>query len=120
MRSKPSKRLVQRVSTVAVAHQATTSITLGELRFGAAKARRPDLYARALEMLSGVRVLDFDRAAAEVYGDLRASLQTSGTPLDDPDLRIASIAIAHQAKLVTGNMRHFRRIATLDAEDWIR
>jgi len=54
-------------------------------------------------------VLPFDRAAAEVYGLLRVDLERRGERVDDPDLRIVSIALACDLTLVTGNVRHFAR-----------
>ena len=38
--------------------------------------------------------------------------------LDDADLRIASIALANRLALITGNDRHFRRIAGLRVYNW--
>jgi len=61
MRPRPSSRLVARLEQVAVAEQATTSITLGEIAYGAHKTNRPALYQRAAGLLRGVRILDFDR-----------------------------------------------------------
>jgi hypothetical protein len=37
----------------------------------------------------------------------------------EPDLRIASIALANDLVLVTGNVRHFRRVPGLVIEDWL-
>ncbi len=120
MRKRPSPRLVRRLGDVPVREQATSAITIGELCYGAFRANRPDLFETALRLLAGVRVLDFDAQAARAYGPLRSLLEKNGTRLDEPDLRIASIAIAHKAHLVTGNLRHFSRIPNLVAEDWIR
>ena len=39
---------------------------------------------------------------------------------EDADLMIAAIALAHDAELATGNLRHFRRFPDLPLEDWIR
>jgi tRNA(fMet)-specific endonuclease VapC len=66
-----------------------------------------------------VRVLDLDRAA-ELYGALRAHLESAGTRLADPDLRIAAIVVTHHATLVSGNVRHFTRVPGLVVEDWVR
>lgn len=100
--------------------QATTAITLGEIAYGARKAGRLVLYERAIGLLRGVRVLDFDRPAAERYGELHLALERAGLRLADPDLRIAAIAVASEGLLVTGNLRHFGRVPGLRAEDWIR
>lgn len=39
--------------------------------------------------------------------------------LDEPDLRIASIALSRGLTVVTGNVRHFSRITELNVEDWL-
>jgi tRNA(fMet)-specific endonuclease VapC len=55
-----------------------------------------------------------------MYGKLRARLERVGTPVSEPDLRIASIALNLQLTLVTGNVRHFSRIPGLNVENWLR
>jgi len=120
MRTRPSRGLLAKLGLTPVAEQATTSITLGEIAYGARKIGKPTLYDRAIGLLRGVRVLDFDRAAAEHYGALRAQLEQDGLRLADPDLRIAAIATAHDATLVSGNVRHFARVPGLVVEDWLR
>ena len=77
------------------------------------------MYGRALGLLGGVTILDFDRGAAERYGALRLTLERAGIRLADPDLRIASIAAASERLLVTGNLKHFARVPGLRAADWI-
>ena len=64
-------------------------------------------------------ILPFDQPSAEAYGSLRAELEASGRPLAEPDLRIAAIATAYDLTLVTGNVRHFRRVPNLPVEDWL-
>lgn len=120
MRPRPSVSLLERLGDVPVDEQATTSITLGELAYGARKAERPALYRRAVKLLRGVRILDFDRQAAEQYGDLRASLEREGRRLADPDLRVAAITTIHRATLISANRRHFDRVPGLTVEDWVR
>jgi tRNA(fMet)-specific endonuclease VapC len=64
-------------------------------------------------------VLAFDRRAARIFGTLKADLERAGTPLAEPDLRIAAIAISHQLTLVTRNVRHYGRVPDLTVENWI-
>lgn len=120
MRPRPSAQLVERLAKVDASEQATTAITIGELAYGAQHAERPELYERAVRLLSGVPVLPFDRDAAERYGAIRNELEREGRRLPDPDLRIAATALAHQATLITGNLRHFGRVPGLACEDWLR
>jgi len=52
--------------------------------------------------------------AAEIYSQTRIQ----GTPVDDMDILIASIAIENKLVLVTNNQRHFRKIPNLQLENW--
>lgn len=115
----PPPRLVQRIARVNPEDQATTSITVGELSYGAQRVGRLDLWARIELLLAGLTIVDFDRRAAETYGALRARLEADGRRLAEADLRIAAIALTHRATLVTGNTRHFERIEGLEVEDWL-
>ena len=56
--------------------------------------------------------------SAENFGMLKASLEKSGTRLDDFDLAIASCALAHNLTLVTNNEKHFSRIEELKITNW--
>jgi tRNA(fMet)-specific endonuclease VapC len=102
------------------ADQATTAITMGELLYGAAKKGSSELTERVHDLLAGaLTILAFDDRAAGVYGPLRAELEARGRPLAEPDLRIACIALAQDATLVTGNVKHFSRVPNLRVEDWL-
>ncbi len=120
MRRQPPLDLIRRLATVPPAQQHTTAITLGELLYGAARASRSDLVARVRDLVAGaITVLPFDAQAAETYAHLRSGLEASGQPLAEPDLRIASIALAHDLTLVTANTRHFSRVPGLRVDDWL-
>lgn len=58
-------------------------------------------------------VLPYDVATARVYGRLPAELEAAGQILADADLQIAATALHHNLELVTGNLRHFERVAEL-------
>jgi tRNA(fMet)-specific endonuclease VapC len=120
MRPRPSARLVERLAAIDASEQATTAITIGEMAYGARHAKRPELYERAVRLLSGTRVLPFDGDAATRYGSIRHELERDGRRLPDPDLRIAATALVHRAVLITGNTRHFERVPGLSCEDWLR
>jgi tRNA(fMet)-specific endonuclease VapC len=120
MRPRPTHALVTRLQEVPTDEQSTTAITVGELAYGAYRSARPELFQRAMGLLSGTRILAFDRAAGERYGRIRSDLERHGDRLADPDLRIAAIVLVHAATLVTGNTRHFSRVSDLVCEDWLR
>jgi predicted nucleic acid-binding protein len=119
MRPRPSRMLLRRLAEVPADQQATTAITIGELAYGANRAGRGELYQRAMSLLAGVRILPFDRDAAECYGRIRVELESNGVRLADPDLRIAATTLTHKAELVTGNIRHFERVRDLTVHDWL-
>lgn len=112
--------LVRRLATVPPRNQFTTSITVGELIFGARRVGRPELAALVEEVVRRAQtVLPFDATAARCFGEVKADLERAGTPLTEPDLRIAAIALTQQLTLVTRNVRHFTRVPGLVVENWI-
>lgn len=116
----PPLHLLRRLARTPAEQQRTTTITLGELLYGAARRGSPALVERVRAIiLRAQHILPFDEAAAEVYGPLRARLESEGRRLDEPDLRIASITLAHSLVLVTGNVRHFARVPGLRVENWL-
>ena len=121
LRSAPPAGLIRRVAEIDPDEQATTSVTAGELVYGAWRSSRQDHFLAALEerVWPHIRVLGFDLASAMIYGRLRADLERDGTPLAEPDLRIAAICLRHGATLATGNLRHFARVPELRSEDWL-
>ena len=114
--------LLRRLAVVLPADQYTSAITVGELIYGAYRSNRPEYFLDKLEQIvwPNVSVLAFDETAARIYGQLRAQMDKLGTPVSEPDLRIASIAMAHKLILVTGNERHFSRIPSLQIQNWLK
>lgn len=120
VRREPPLHLIRHLARTPPSEQSTTAITLGELLYGVAKRGSPALGERVHDLIASAgRILPFDEAAAERYGPLRESLERSGRRLAEPDLRIAAIALSRDATLVTGNIRHFRRVPGLQLENWL-
>jgi tRNA(fMet)-specific endonuclease VapC len=59
-------------------------------------------------------VLDFDEKSAKVFQQLKAQKIRVGTM----DLKIASIAIANEAILISRNLKDFDKIPNLSVQDW--
>ncbi|HET7485816.1 MAG TPA: PIN domain-containing protein [Solirubrobacterales bacterium] len=120
MRREPPLSLIRRLAQVPAPEQFTTAITMGELIYGASRRDSAKLGRQVRELIRGaLTVLPFDESAAEVYGPLRARLEAAGQRLDEPDTRIASIALSRDLTLVTGNVRHFARVPDLRVENWL-
>ncbi len=120
IRPAPPLHLIRRLATVPPQEQFTTSITVGELIYGAYRVGREDLSRRVEQVVRRAQtVLSFDTSAARAFGVLKATLERRGTPLVEPDLRIASIALSRGLILVTRNVRHFQRVPELTIENWI-
>ncbi len=116
----PPLALVRRLSRTPPEEQCTTTVTLSEIAYAAARNGEPELVPRAREILgAAAQILPFDADAAEVYGALRAHLDGMGVRLDEPSLRIASIAVAHDLTLVTGSGRLYARVPGLRIENWL-
>jgi tRNA(fMet)-specific endonuclease VapC len=111
--------LVRALAGLHEADQVTTAITVAELMLGVAADTNEARRERVRTLASWLRAMPFDRAAAETYGPLRHSLEASGRRLDERDMMIASICVAHDLTLVTGNLRHFERVPGLRVENWL-
>lgn len=99
---------------------ATTWITAAELAYGASKSLHPERNQnRVIAFLHSLPVVEMNMLAAERFGAIKTNLERSGQLIADADLWIASISLAHGAVLVTGNRRHYERVAGLMLENWI-
>jgi tRNA(fMet)-specific endonuclease VapC len=95
-----------------------SSVVAAELAFGVAKSGSLR-NRRALEMfLAPLTILPFDSDSVWAYGDLRAQLERSGTPIGPLDTMIAAHALCLEATLVTNNMREFLKVPGLRVENW--
>ena len=105
----------------------TTIITFEEQMRGwlafIARVKTPEqqIYAyqklhQALEAYRNTTVLDFDENAAKVFQNLKSNKIRIGTM----DLKIASIAIANKAILVSRNLKDFEQVPNLTVQDWTR
>ncbi len=96
-----------------------SDIVAGELAFGWENSTNPAATRRKVEQfLNHFPTLSTDAAAARVYGQLRHTLQSHGTPIGMNDFWIAAQAVANKMILVTRNTREFARVEGLKLEDW--
>ena len=96
-----------------------SSVTVGELEYGAAKSRwsvRPREVMRFF--LANYEILPFGENDAIHFGRFRAALARSGTPIGVYDVMIAAQGVARGLTVVTHNIGDFSRVPGLQWEDW--
>ena len=97
-----------------------SSITLGELHYGAQKSARCAENLTAIEhFVARLEVLPFADKAAVHYGQLRAELERAGTPCGPHDMQIGAHARSEGLIVVTNNRREFDRMPGLRVENWL-
>ena len=97
-----------------------SSITLGELHYGAEKsARRAENLTAMEHFVARLDVLPFGDKAAAHYGQVRAELERAGTPCGPHDMQIGGHARSEGLIVVTNNLREFGRMPGVRAESWV-
>ena len=98
---------------------AISEIVLAELRFGAEKHqhRTHEIHEAINDLVLRLDVVPW--AASSAYGDLRARLDRSCTPIGSLDTLIAAHALQHKSVLVTNNVKHFKRVPELRIDNWM-
>lgn len=95
-----------------------SSITVAELFFGVRKSGSEKNLRALQQFLAPLEVADFDRSAAEIYGQVREGLEKAGTPVGPLDTEIAAHALTLDVTLVSNNLREFSRVPGLKLVNW--
>ncbi len=120
-RSARKRQAVRKIEELAEKGQAltTTRFNVAELYVGLARSVRPEEDEEAIStLLREFEVLEFNDAAARVFGSITGFLQQIGKPAGDMDVLIAATAMVHGQSLITRNARHFKDIPHLIVEDY--
>ena len=114
-------RVTERIRSSSPEDLYLSSVVVAELRYGADRSERRRQNHERLDVLTDeIQCLDFDLAAARVYGHIRSILEAEGAPIGPYDMMIAAHALSQELILVTDNEREFRRISGLEIENWRR
>ena len=117
--------VVARVSEIAPDKLAIAIVTLEEQMRGrlnkVRRAKSDDEIVRAYKSLhsmflyfQSIIIIDFDEKSQGIFRDFRRRKIRIGTQ----DLRIAAVALAHDATVVTRNRQDFESVPLLKIEDW--
>ena len=125
LRRAPEPRVAEWLDAQALETLYLSAITVAELRFGArslpAGRRRErlheDLEERVLPMFAG-RVLSFDLAASQAYGELMAKARSEGRPIPVSDGYIAATAAANGMLVATRDVAPFEAAGLKTVDPW--
>lgn len=113
------EEVVRRFSKLRPGEAAVSIISYGELFFGASKrGGRPEDLDRLRALMGLLPCLTIPESAAEIYGTIRADLESRGQVISNNDLWIAAHALASGLTLVTNNEKEFRRVRGLKVQNW--
>jgi tRNA(fMet)-specific endonuclease VapC len=119
IRQKRSPSILRRLERLRPTEACISTITFGELRYGAEKSRQAErALALLTELIALLPVMPLPVEAAAHYGEIRADLERRGMVIGNNDLWIAAHARSRDATLVTNNAREFLRVAGLKVENW--
>jgi tRNA(fMet)-specific endonuclease VapC len=96
----------------------TSVIVQCELLFGLRRRTHPRWATHYARVIDSLEVKPLDAGVVEHYAQLRAHLETAGTPIGPNDTLIAAHALAIGAVLVTADS-DFRRVPGLRVENWL-
>jgi tRNA(fMet)-specific endonuclease VapC len=71
-------------------------------------------FEKVLDFFRTIQIIGFDENAYRQFEDLRRQFRR----LDTRDLRIAAIALAQKATVITRNAKDFGQISNLSIENW--
>lgn len=118
---KRSPKLLRKLKKLRPDDVCISSVTLSELEYGVAKSEAPEKNKLALaEFMTPITVASYDDKVAAHYGRIRTELEVRGKPIGPLDTMIAAHALALGLALVTSNEREFRRIPSLNVENWTK
>jgi tRNA(fMet)-specific endonuclease VapC len=118
IKQKPPK-VLERFSNLALSDIGISSITVAELEYGVYKSQQQEKNCSALmQFLIPLEIVEFDQAAATVYGEIRSDLESRGLVIGAMDMLIAAHALSLSVTLVSNNVREFSRIDNLSLENW--
>ncbi|GAB4000152.1 type II toxin-antitoxin system VapC family toxin [Glycomyces albus] len=125
IRPQPDKRVSRWIDSVDPATVTTTTITVAELRYGAARLPQGGRRADLERWIEGVvakgfrdRVESFDLDATNRYASIRADRLQAGRPIAFQDAQIAAICLSRGATLATRNIKDFEGLGVNLVNPW--
>jgi tRNA(fMet)-specific endonuclease VapC len=120
LRRRTAERVAARFREVDPGDILVPELVRAELLHGCLRSERPRENAQAVDrFLEPFRRLAFGAEAAAHYAEIQHGLEQNGDLIGPNDLIIAATVRAAGLRLVTNNLREFRRVPGLECEDWV-
>lgn len=107
---------IQSAENIAISFMTVAELFYGSERSG--RAKETQLVVE--EFLLSVTIIQSDLQVLKKFGQIKSHLYEGNILIPDADILVASTALIKCNKLITGNLKHFKRIENLKIEDWIR
>ena len=115
---KGNQAIIDKVVAAKISSLYVSSITVYELRYGAARRGNPKRLTRLIDAaLARLEILSWTVDVATTCGHLRAKIAKRGLALGSVDMMIAAHAYHHQMSIVS-NDAAFARVKELKVCDW--
>jgi tRNA(fMet)-specific endonuclease VapC len=105
-------------SQVVLCSPVAAEIAFGLARLEPGSRRRVLLEEEYQRLRAVVEWADWGENAAQQFGLTKAAVYQAGTPVDDMDLVVASVALGLGAEVATANVKRFVVIPGLVVRDW--
>ena len=115
----PVGKIRAKIEEVGESRVSTSIIVASEIRYGCKKRKSARLTRQANAILGAIPILDLEKPVDEFYGEIRSNLEGKGTPIGPNDLFIAAQTQSLGLTLVTNNLKKFRRVKGLKAQNWL-
>ena len=111
--------VLEHFETLKMDHLCISVVTYAELIYGVEHSSSKKINESIVEQfIKHLSIIDWDKKAAEHYGNIRELLQVKGNVIGAMDMMIAAHARSQKMVLVTNNERHFKRVPKLKVENW--
>ena len=98
-----------------------SAVTYAELIYGVEHSSSKKINRSIVnQFVKHLSIIDWNKKAAEHYGNIGAILQADGNIIGAMDMMIAAHARSRKMVLVTNNEKHFKRVPKLQIENWTK
>lgn len=112
--------VLEKFEQLSVGEVGMSTITFGELLYGAEKSSHPKKTLHILEELASlIPPIPLSTDVGKYYGRIRSILEKEGKLIGNNDLWIAAHTLSTDLILVTNNVKEFERVPKLTIENWV-